>query len=257
MNGRRLLYQGSIVICTIGLLVCGGMFLRQWGEYRVGESTYEALAESVVVVPEQETHSPEEGDEKQLEQESAVPQVDFQTLEEINPDVVGWLYSPDTAISYPVVQGQDNSYYLRHLFDKKPNGAGSLFLDYRCQEFGGKNSVIYGHYMKNGTLFASLKEYQDQEYYEAHPLLYLITPQGNLIIRLFSAYIAGPEEEAWQLTFSSEEDYGVWLEERKELSLFESPVTPTNTDRVITLSTCDYTFPNARFVCHGLAEGLT
>lgn len=255
-DGKRLFRRGAALCCG-GMLVCGGLFLRQWREYRVGEQAYQDLTERVVqqkpvseqTVPFQQTapvrpHVSARGED--------LPQVDFEALEVINPDVVGWLYSSGTGISYPVAQGEDNTYYLNHLFDGTPNSAGCLFLDSRCQGLEGRNSVIYGHYMNNGTLFASLKEYQDQAYYDAHPRLYLLTPEGTLTIALFSAYVAGPEGEAWQLDFSASEDYGAWLERIRAQSCFESELIPQVTDRVITLSTCNYTFPNARFVCHGL-----
>lgn len=249
MTWRRGLRRACAVVCAAGLLVCGGIFLRQWGEYRVGEAAYDTLAEEVLSPPADRQDTPGQ------EQEESLPQIDFQALSAINPEAVGWLYAPDTVLSYPVAQGADNRYYLTHLFDGTENSAGSLFLDSRCPGLTGRNSVIYGHYMKNGTLFASLQEYQDQDYYEVHPVLYLLTPEGTLTIQLFSAYIAGTEEaDAWQLTFPSDEAYGAWLADLQARSCFTSTVVPTTADRVITLSTCNYSFPDARFVCHGLVR---
>lgn len=238
-----------------GLLVFGWLFFQQWQEYRMGELAYDKLQKSVVSVP-QKTPAQQPSIPFQEEIQLELPQVDFEALADINPEVVGWLYCPNTVISYPVPQGENNSYYLNHLFDGTRNSAGSLFLDSRCQGLTGQNSVIYGHYMKNGTLFASLSKYQEQAYYEAHPELFLITPENTLTIRLFSAYIAGENDDAWQLTFSSQEEYGAWLERILERSCFTSEVIPQSTDRVITLSTCNYMFPGARFVCHGVVDTL-
>ena len=221
----------------------------------MGELAYDKLQKSVVSVP-QKTQAQQPSIPFQEEIQLELPQVDFEALADINPEVVGWLYCPNTVISYPVPQGENNSYYLNHLFDGTRNSAGSLFLDSRCQGLTGQNSVIYGHYMKNGTLFASLSKYQEQAYYEAHPELFLITPENTLTIRLFSAYIAGENDDAWQLTFSSQEEYGAWLERILERSCFTSEVIPQSTDRVITLSTCNYMFPGARFVCHGVVDTL-
>lgn len=255
MRMRRTIYWFSLLFCTGGILVCGGLFLRQRWEYRAGAEAYHALTEAVTAVPPAGTDPADPEDPKQTpEQTEAIPQVDFAALQQINPEVVGWLYAPDTVISYPVVQGSDNSYYLDHLFDGTRNSAGCLFVDSGCQGLDGKNSVIYGHHMKNGTLFASLENYQDQDYYDAHPRLFLITPEQTLTIELFSAYVTGAEGEAWQLTFSSREAYGRWLERIQERSCFASDVIPQDTDRVLTLSTCDYAFQGARFVCHGLAR---
>lgn len=226
--------------------MCGGMFLRQWREYRTAEKNHQDLMEKVLTEPSSPSESPG------ADPVEKIPHIDFEALEEINPQIVGWLYLPDTIISYPVVQGEDNSYYLKHLLDGTENSSGCPFLDSRCNGLQGKNSVIYGHYMKNDTLFAPLKEYQNQEYYEAHPTIFLIRPEETLRIQLFSAYITGTEnEDPWQLNFSSDEEYGAWLEKLQERSSFETDVIPTVADQVITLSTCNYTFQNARFVCHG------
>ena len=258
MKKRRGLYWASILLCSAGLLLSGGMFLRQWAEYRAGETAYRALTEAVVTLPEAPAGgeaAPAEPEDSALEvPEMSLPQVDFAALADINPDVIGWLYGLDTVLSYPVVQGEDNDYYLTHLFDGTENRAGCLFLDSRCQGLAGQNSVIYGHYMKNGTQFTSLANYKDQAYYDAHPTLFLLTPEGTCAVELFSAYVTATDGDAWQLTFSSEEEYGTWLEEIQRRSCFDCPVVPSTSDQIITLSTCDYTFSNARFVCHGLVR---
>lgn len=253
MEKRKILYWVCVLFCTGGILLFGWLFFQQWREYRTGELAYDKLKESILSV-QKETPALQSSitSQEEMEPQQELPQVDFEALADINPDVVGWLYCPNTVISYPVPQGENNSYYLNHLFDDTQNSAGSLFLDSRCQGLEGQNSIIYGHYMKNGTLFASLNEYQEQTYYEAHPELFLITPEHTLTIQLFSAYIADENDDAWQLTFSSQEEYGAWLERLLERSCFTSAVIPQSTDRIITLSTCNYTFPGARFVCHGV-----
>lgn len=252
MKKKPILYWVSVVLCSLGLLVSSGMFLRQWMERRTAESSYQTLTDKVITPPEY----PEDAGETSVQASSEVPlpQVDFDALKAINPQVVGWLYCPDTDLSYPVVQGEDNDYYLHHLFDGTKNSAGCLFLDSFCQGLEGQNSVIYGHNMKNDTQFASLEHYKDQSYYDAHPTLFLLTPEGTLTIELFSAYVTETDGNPWDLTFSSDEEYGTWLTETQSRSCFASNITPSPSDRVITLSTCDYTFENARFVCHGLVR---
>lgn len=253
MRRERSLYGIAAALCATGVLVCGGLFLYQWKEYNVSEKAYRILQQTAVGSSLGSLDEERENQSDEI-QAAYVPQVDFEALKQINPDVVGWLYGPDTAISYPVVQGEDNSYYLKHLFDGTPNSAGCLFLDSRCEALNGKHSVIYGHYMKNGTLFASLEEYQSQEYYEAHPYFFLITPEKTFFIQLFSAYLTEAAGDAWQLSFPSEQACADWLESLRERSSFISDVVPNAGDKVITLSTCSYAFQNARFVCHGLVR---
>lgn len=253
MKKRRSLYWIGLLLCAGGTLLFGWLFCKQWLEYRTGELAYEKLEENVVSFQSTMTvPKPSMSSQEEIVAQMELPQIDFDALVDINPDVVGWLYCPDTVISYPVPQGENNSYYLKHLFDGTSNSAGSLFLDSRCQGLEGQNSVIYGHYMKNGTLFATLREYQDQAYYQAHPEFFLITPEGVLTIQLFSGYVAGKDDNAWQLTFPSQEEYSTWLEELKQRSCFKSEINPQATDKVVTLSTCNDMFPGARFVCHGL-----
>ena len=178
---------------------------------------------------------------------------EFTALAAVNPDVTAWLYGPDTGISYPVVQGTDNDYYLDHLLDGTANSAGCLFVDTSCRpDFSGRNTVIYGHRMKNGTMFAALGNYQEQVYYDAHPVFLLVTPEGRYVVELFSGYVADTAESAWMLDFSDEQAYLAWLEEVGEKSAFSSKVSPRAEDRVVTLSTCSYEFENARFVLHGV-----
>lgn len=253
MKGKTLLYWIVVTMCAVGLAISGGALAVQWREYRQGKAAYATLAETAVAVSKVPNNAALARPDTSGQNTLAI-EVDFDALEKINPDVVGWLYCPDTIISYPVVQGEDNEYYLDHLFDGTQNSAGCLFLDSRCEGLEGNNSIIYGHYIKNDTLFASLKEYQDQAYYEAHPRMFLITPESVWTIELFSAYITGTDGKAWQRTFDFEEEYEAWLIQLQENSCFDSSVTPGISDRVITLSTCSYVFQDARFVCHGLVR---
>ncbi len=251
----------GILVCAVGMLVCAGLFVRQWREYRKGAASYEKWRQEAVAPLKKPTQQIKVSSEEEMVLEKTEPQtpplqVDFAALEGINAEVTGWLYSPDTVISYPVVQGEDNTYYLDHLLDGSKNSAGTIFIDSRCQGLDGKNTILYGHHMKNGTMFASLQEYQSQQFYEAHPVMYFITPEGTWEIQLFSAYVADGQDAAWQMDFSSEAAFGQWLEQRKAQSCFQSSLQPSDSDQVITLSTCDGTIAGARFVCHGIIEKM-
>ncbi|MCM1187946.1 MAG: class B sortase [bacterium] len=180
------------------------------------------------------------------------PEVDFTVLQEINPDLVGWIYIEGTEISYPVMQGEDNIYYLDHLFTGEKNKAGCIFLDSRNQaDFSDRNSIVYGHYLKNGTMFTGISQYKKQEYYDAHSIILFLTPEGNFEIEVFAGYVAGMEDEAWEIAFLSDSDYRAWLSEVRGRSCFSSSIVPAVTDRVLTLSTCSYESDNARFVFLG------
>ena len=181
-----------------------------------------------------------------------LPEINFKALQEVNPDVIGWIYSPDTTINYPVVQGDDNAYYLKHLADGTENRNGCPFLDVQNRpDFTDDNSVIYGHHMQNGTMFAGISWYEDQSYYDEHPVMYLMTPSATYRIELFSGYITTMDSSAYMQTFGSIREHTDWLKEVSGRSDFRANLEISAYDRVITLSTCAYRFENARYVLHG------
>lgn len=179
--------------------------------------------------------------------------VNFEALATINPDCNAWLLCEGTALSYPVVQGEDNEFYLNHLFDGNKNSAGCLFLDAANQpDFSDRNNVIYGHAMKNRTMFASLANYENQEYYEEHPVMRLLTPDASYQMQIFAAGVVSLDARVWETGFETQEAFGLWLNAVSEQSQIKTTVTPDVSDRVITLSTCTYGNGDARFVVLGV-----
>ena len=180
------------------------------------------------------------------------PQIDFDSLRAVNPEVVGWLTINGTNIDYPVAQHSDNDYYLHHLFTGEWNSSGCLLMDCHNQaDFSGGHTIIYGHHMDNGSMFQNLMGYKGQPFFDEHPTARLITPDRSYIVEFFAGYVADVNSDAWRLDFISDRDFADWLAAALERSLFESSVIPTATDNVVTLSTCSYEFYNARFVLHG------
>ena len=229
-------------------------------EYRKGTQTYDAL-EHYISIPE--IVSPKEQPQKETktieeetipEETSPFPVVDFDSLKVINEDVVGWIYIPDTRVNYPILQGDDNNQYLYHLLTGEYNSSGSIFLDAKVSaDFSGQNSIIYGHNMKNKSMFADTVEYKKQEFYDTHPTAMLMTPEKNYFVHLFSGYVTDSWGSAWNKTFTDEE-FDSWLTNIKEKSRFTSSVTPTVQDKILTFSTCTYDTHDARFVVHGILE---
>lgn len=242
---RRRLRWLLTVACLALILFCGAQLFQYGQESRQSKEVYAGLTEAVRL--------PESS--KRVEAAIPWPEVDFTALREVNPNTVAWLTCEDTAIHYPVVQGEDNDYYLTHLPDGSYNSGGSLFLDCRvASDFSDTHSIIYGHYMKNGTMFAALAGYKEQKFYDQHPRMLLVTPEGRFVVELFSGYVASVKEEAWKLDFSSPEEWERWLAETAERSGFHSQVQPSPQDKILTLSTCSYEFENARFVLHGILK---
>ena len=222
-----------IALVSAGVIFFATQLLSAHLEYRHGAEVYGSTAEEAVSLPAQEE----------------LPTVDFHDLTQINEQVVGWLWCPDTTINYPVVQGQDNDFYLTRLIDGSEGECGTLFLD--CKAKGtDRNQVIYGHHMKDGSMFASLLHYQEQGYYDQHPVLYYITPEQSYEVRLFAGFTTQAVSVAYNRRFDRC-DFKEWLAEMKNQSDFQSKTTPTTSDQVLTLSTCAYSFKNARYVVMG------
>ena len=177
------------------------------------------------------------------------PVVDFESLISVNSDVIGWIYIPDTNINYPVVQGEDNRHYVSTMADGSDNAAGSIFMDYRnTPDFTDKHTVIYGHNMRNGSMFANITNYKKEDYLIEHPVGMIMTPAGNFRFEVIGGYVAQLSDPAWQLEFAGEEDFGAWLEETQGRIKTDGGAQPEVTDRIITLSTCSYEFSEARYV---------
>lgn len=184
-------------------------------------------------------------------------EVNFEELAQVNQDIVGWLYSENTVVNYPIVRGNDNAYYINHLFDGKRSSSGTLFMDYRNDsDFSDENSIIYGHNMNDGSMFSALIGYKSQEYYDEHPVMYLLTPQYNYRIEIFSAYICASDAAAYTRQFASKTDYSKHLSRIIRKSNFESSVQVSANDRIATLSTCTYEYDNVRYVVHGKLVSL-
>lgn len=190
--------------------------------------------------------------EEPIDPETSPIDVDFASLQQRNKEIVGWLYCPNTYINYPVCQTEDNMFYLHKDIDGNYSSYGTLFVECLCQpNFNNTNTIIYGHHMNDGKMFAKLVDYAKQEYYNQHPVLYLNTPDANYRIELFTGYITDMNSDTYAISFTSTEDNQAWLDKIVAKSTFESAVAVKPGDKIITLSTCTYEYDDARFVVQG------
>lgn len=227
-----------ITVCLIGIILVSGYKIgKTMWEYQVAKSAYTNISEKTAKV-----------DPKQF-----TGVVDWKALKKVNPDVQGWLYQKDTVINYPVVQGTDNDTYLHMRFDKQWSGGGTLFVDCRMEkDFKGFNSIIYGHHMKDGSMFRSIRGYTKEDgYYDKHKTLELATPHGNYHLVVFSAFITkATDEDTYKMTYGEAEKQAyidrAW--ERSELPITRDSVDVTKNDRLVTLSTCAYDYEEARYI---------
>ncbi len=264
---RFLLFILCICLCVFSGWKIYGIF----SEYRQGEQSYADLTNQFVAAvsakdtPQQQAGSavPTAAGESETAAaetqaaETAPVSVDFDALLAACPDVVGWLFCPDTPINYPVLQSGDNSYYLYRLMDGSSNSSGSIFVDYRnTEDFSDWNTIVYGHNMKNDSMFGTLEEYKSQEYYDAHPVLYLLTPAQDYKIELISGYTtSGNSTSTYAFPVNQDERDGL-IATAQARSTFQTATAAADGERIVTLSTCAYEYDNARYVLVGVLREL-
>ncbi len=244
------------ILC--GLFVCifafsGYKIYSTLHEYKVAEKAYSNLSDQFVSKGEKnESGEPAEVVDPLSKEETSPVSVDFNALKTACEDIVAWIYGPDTVIDYPIVHGEDNFFYLRRMIDGNYNSSGTLFIDCLNEDdFSSQNTLIYGHNMHDGSMFASIRNYDRQEYYDAHPFLYLNTPEQNYRIEVFAAYITDADSDTYTMNFSSQPAYAEYLKKMVSQSAFKANVTPEVDDHIVTLSTCTYEYEDARFVVQG------
>ena len=247
-----------LIILAMGMMVFSGTRLWEiYDEYAAGEEIYDNYVDKFVnnhqVAEAAEVEELEVSEEvsEEISKSSAPISIDFDAIFAENKDIVGWIYSEGTPINYPIVQSSDNDYYLRRMLDGSYNIAGSIFMDYRnSADLTDSNTIIYGHNMKNETMFGTLEEYMDQDYYDNHPVIHYITPDESYEIQLITGYIT----DAWSDTYSipqNPEELGELTSKMVSKSSFTSNYSFDEGDNLITLSTCAYDFNDARYVVVG------
>lgn len=176
--------------------------------------------------------------ENPLEQYPMRPQ--FEELNKVNEDIVGWVSVEGTNLHNPVLQAEDNDYYLNRNFTRENSRAGSVFMDFRNDITDmSQNTVLYGHAMRNDTMFGSLKKFGDQDYADEHPVIYVDTLYDGYDIEIFAAYETTIDFYYIETDFQTNDEFENFLAEVDSRSLIDTPVEVGRDDRIVTLSTCN------------------
>ncbi len=184
----------------------------------------------------------------------------FRELAKQNPDITGWLTIPDTVVDYPVMYLEnDNDFYLAHNFEKNDDINGLLVLDSRCTDKGdGINSLIHGHNMKSGAMFAALLKYRDQKFYGSHKIITFSTlyeERDYEILGVFRAKVNNENEQDFHfydyINIETKEAFDSYVQAVKNRSLYDTEVLAEYGDKLITLSTCESADENGRLIVVG------
>lgn len=257
MNIRRVMRFLLFAIALGAILFSGSRLLGYYKETSEGAAVTQNLTEialsPVASSPSAEPETAEVTGEEEAQYDEYAPfTVDFEALWAESPDVVAWLYCEDTPINYPIVQGDDNEFYVEHLPDGTWNGVGTLFLDFINEpDFSDFHSIIYGHNMLNDSMFGVVTDYYRQEYYEAHPVMYLMTPEQYYKVELVGGVVTPVDSWLYDLDFTDPAKKVAFLDEINQKSTFIPAAQYGAEDRFLTLSTCTYDFENARYLLTG------
>ncbi len=205
---------------------------QESSEPKSGESGTESA-------PKDESSAAEE--ELRLIEDAAPPlAVDWNALKAVNSDIIGWIYvDAEPVISYPICQGTDNSYYLHKTFRREELFAGAIFADYmNSADFSDPNTIVYGHNMKNGSMFGMLKFLREQETYDSAPHFWILTPEGNYRYRIYAAMSTPLDSEVYTFFEGRGEEFAAWEKRMQAASDVKNDVTFSEDDFTVTLSTC-------------------
>ena len=258
-----------IVIASIAALTAAFMIFKTARDYKAASDEYDSLrqyaSEEVSATETAEKVSDikpielEEGEKrkelKSNENREDFPEmeVDFKALREKNPDTVGWLYVGSCGISYPIVQGEDNDYYMNHTFEGTVNSSGAIIMDYRDDKYlKDWNTFIYGHNMKNGSMFGSLKKLlKDETLYDSDPYIYVYLPGYIYRYKIFSYYKYKPDSKMYW-TADTLQEYRQYIRDALSLSVRDLGVETSEENNMVTLVTCSGSGAGKmRFFVHG------
>ena len=177
--------------------------------------------------------------------------IDFDTLLEANSDTIGWITFKESVINYPVMQTDNNDYYLTNTFNRNKNATGSIFMEtMNNKNFNDYHTIIYGHNMRNDSMFGTLEKYSDESYYDGNEYFYITTLDEERKYQIFSMYTVVVPNPLYTIGFEADETYVDFIETLQRDSLYDTGVDIDKNDKIITLSTCGDS-DEVRFVVHG------
>jgi len=239
-------------ILLVGLIIFSlAKYFIESHQYKLSNAEYDDIA---AYIEEEEKKAPPTYAEKMKQAGIPMLGIGYDGLTARNKDFIGWLYLPELDISYPIVYGEDNEYYLHNTFDGVANTAGCIFMEHECSpDFTDYNSFIYGHNMRNGSMFGNLKNLtKDESLYKEVTEFYVYTSEVTMKYDIYSFYVCEPDSDTYQLA-KDEKGYEQYLEMAKKQSLQDMNVEISTKQPTLTLATCSGTGKNKkRFVVHGI-----
>ena len=253
-RGRKKKKGGSNIVSNIILVIAIVVFAVSayklygiFSEYNKGDKEYQKIQDLVI------------NTDKKDDTKEETFSVDFEKLLEMNSDVVGWIrFDEPSEINYPVVQGRDNEEYLKRTFEANTNKLGTLFVDVNNPgDFSGRNTFIYGHNMKNGSMFAQLLKYKDDSFYKEHPYFYIYTPDGKVrTYEIFSAGVVKDTSDSYIMDYADDAAFQTYIDYIKQQSAYPTSAEVTTASKIVSLSTCTNVRDDERFLVQGVLTAV-
>lgn len=244
----RIVFWVALVVFAVALVALGAIGYSYWQ----GQNAYDSVAEEVFAAPED------------LEGTALADlTVDWDRLLAINPDTVGWVYIPGTAVNYPIVHTTDDEKYLTTDFNgQQAWGAtyGSIFLSAaNAADFSDANNIVYGHHLNNGSMFAAIADFENADQFNAHRTAYILTPQGNFKLRSLSLVHVAADDPLAQTAFATEGELASYIQDKVDRSVVAVSDAPAAADiaHLFAFATCDNLPSDGRFVLFSYLEEST
>lgn len=252
--------KASISITVLLLLVLAVsvvMAARTSLDHRKGAADYEE-ALSLASGEAAQASAPAAPAEAGLPSEAAtLLALDLDALRQVNGEVLGWLSIPGAGISYPLMEGRDNSYYLNHTWRGNRSSVGSIFMECQCsRDFSDFNTIIYGHRVSNQSMFGLLHSYANQDFADLHPSFYITDAAGCRRYDIFAAYEAPVDSAVYRLGVSTDQGKEAVINEALAASVVATPIRPTSANQIATLSTCTGSGHANRWVVVGVLAAI-
>jgi sortase B len=253
MKKKKIITIALIAAFSLCAVFTGMMAYWQWNDGQQSKDDFSALAELVAEEPAAPEQTPAPTDEPEAEpDERELAYEKYKALYEQNNDFVGWITIDGTAINYPVMQSIGSpDYYLKHNFEKAYSDYGVPYVDEACAVGLSANTVVYGHHMKNGTMFSSLVNYADKAYFDEHPVIRFDTIYGFGEYQVIAAFSFDTNNETFrynEFADGNEAQFNEYVAECMARRAYDTGFTSEYGDKLLTLSTCEYTHTNGRFV---------
>lgn len=233
---KRMINNILLIICIFIFCISTWKLYGYYRSYKKAKDTYSKIAKENVKISKNER------------------KIDFKKLKSQNQDIAGWIYIRGTTIDYPIVQGKDNEEYLHQDFNKKKSSSGTIFLDNNCKkDFTSDNNIIYGHHMKNGTMFSQLLKFREKSFLKKHNEIMIFTPDRTIHLKVISAY-AQKAQNKIPVTFANDKQKKAYIKKIESMSEQTIKTSRINDSHIYTFVTCSYEGEDNRTYVHAAEE---